>query len=190
MITYKEIDSSYFDQYDQIPMIVRVKSIYRLEKIECGLGGILFIESPVEEYIKDLGVYEKASQYADEFDITNWVFFMAFDNDIPIGAVTVASKTEGVQMLDGRDDMTVLWDIRIDDQYKQQGIGTKLFSMAVEWSRLNGFRQMKIECQNNNVPACKFYQKQGATLGKIDEYAYYNEAPVKDEVQLIWYVDL
>ncbi len=27
--------------------------------------------------------------------------------------------------------------------------------------------------QNNNVQACKFYQKQGAVLSKIDMYAYY-----------------
>ena len=190
MITYKEIDESYFGQYDRIPMIVHVKSIYQLEKINSGLGGILLVETPVDEYRKDLGVYAEAIKYADEFDITNWSFFMAFHNETPIGAVTIASSTEGVHMLDGRDDMSVLWDIRIDDRYKQQGIGSKLFYLAVEWSKSKGFSQMKIECQNNNVPACKFYKKQGATLGKVDEYAYYKDAAVKNEVQLIWYVDL
>ena len=93
-------------------------------------------------------------------------------------------------MLDGRDDMSVLWDIRVDDRYKRHGVGTKLFNMAVEWSKLNGLKQMKIECQNNNVQACRFYHKHGAVLGKIDEYAYYNDSYVEDEVQLIWYLDL
>ncbi|WP_053368062.1 GNAT family N-acetyltransferase [Bacillus sp. FJAT-27245] len=190
MITYREIDESYFDKYDSIPMLVHVKSKFSLEKIENGLGGILLKETPVEEYIKDLGLYEKATQYTNEFDITNWVFFMAFDNERPIGAVTVASKTTGIQMFDGREDLALLWDIRVDDQYKKQGVGTKLFNLAVEWSKLNGFSQMKIECQNNNVPACKFYQKHGAVLGKIDEYAYFKDPKVKDEAQLIWYLDL
>ena len=190
MITYREIDESYFEKYDSIPMLVHVKSILKLEKINNGLGGIILKEIPVNVYIKDLGVYEKATKYADEFDISNWVFFMAFDNELPIGAVTIASKTKEVNMLDGRDDMSVLWDIRIDDRYKQQGIGTKLFAMAVERSKSNGFKQMKIECQNNNVQACKFYHKQGAVLGKIDEYAYYKDIEAKDEVQLIWYLDL
>ena len=72
MITYKEIDESYFGEYDRIPMIVHVKSIYRLEKINSGLGGILLVETPVDEYRKDLGVYAEATKYADEFDITNW----------------------------------------------------------------------------------------------------------------------
>nr|WP_318010979.1 GNAT family N-acetyltransferase [Clostridium estertheticum] len=122
--------------------------------------------------------------------MTNWAFFMAFDNEFPIGAVTVASKTKNVNMLDGRDDMSVLWDIRVDDRYKRQGVGTKLFTIAVEWSKSNGLKQMKIECQNNNVQACRFYHNHGAILGKIDEYAYYNDIDIEDEVQLLWYLDL
>lgn len=190
LITYREIDESYFEKYDRIPMLVHVKSIFRLEKIENGLGGILLKETIVNEITKNLGVYEEATKYADKFDITNWAFFMAFDKEIPIGAVTIASKTKDVQMLDDRDDICVLWDIRVDDRYKQQGVGTKLFNMAVGWSRKNGFKQLKIECQNNNVPACKFYHKHGAVLGKVDEYAYFKETDIKDEVQLIWYLDL
>ncbi|MBW9159119.1 hypothetical protein G9F71_026155 [Clostridium sp. FP2] len=49
---------------------------------------------------------------------------------------------------------------------------------------------MKFECQNNNVPACKFYDKHGAVLRKIDEYAYYNDVDSRDEIQFIWYLDL
>lgn len=190
MITYREIDSSYFDKYNKIPMLVNVKSILKLEKIENGFGGILLKETPAEEYIKDLGEYEEVTKYAEEFDITNWAFFMAFDNEFPIGAVTVVSETKNIHLLDGRDDLSVLWDIRVDDRYKQQGVGTKLFTMAAEWSKSKGLKQMKIECQNNNVHACKFYHKQGAVLGKIDEYAYYEDIEDRDEVQLIWYLDL
>ncbi len=115
---------------------------------------------------------------------------MAFDNELPIGVVTVVSKTENVNLFDDRDDISVLWDIRVDDRYKKQGVGTKLFTMAVEWSKSKGLKQMKIECQNNNVQACKFYNKQGAVLSKIDEYAYYEDIEDRDEVQLIWYLYL
>lgn len=40
--------------------------------------------------------------------------------------------------------MSVLWDLRVDDRYKRQGVGTKLFTMAAEWSKLKGLKQMKI----------------------------------------------
>ncbi len=190
MIVYKEVDSAFFELYDRIPMLVDVKSAYALEKLDNGLGGVIFREIPVPESVKDLGKFTKATEYADSFDITNWAFFMAFDGERPVGAATVASDTQNVNMLDGRSDLSVLWDLRVDGEYKRRGIGASLFRMAAEWSGARGFRQMKIECQNNNVPACKFYRKQGAVLGKIDEYAYYNDIEVRDEVEFIWYLDL
>jgi len=93
-------------------------------------------------------------------------------------------------MLSGRDDLAVLWDIRVDDAYKHQGVGQVLFEMSVKWSREQGLTQMKIECQNVNIPAVRFYHKQGAVFSAIDEYAYYNKPEFRHEAQLIWYLDL
>ena len=190
MISYRRIDNSYFDRYDTIPMRVDVNSHYMLERVNNGLGGILLKEVPVENYVRDFSEDAKATKFSEKFDITNWAFFMAFDDESPIGAVTIVSKTADIHMLDGRDDMSVLWDIRVSDTYKNQGIGQKLFDYATQWSKSMGFKQMKIECQNNNVPACKFYHKQGAILRKIDEYAYFDDIDSKFEVQFIWYLDL
>jgi GNAT superfamily N-acetyltransferase len=73
---------------------------------------------------------------------------------------------------------------------KHRGIGQALFDMAVEWSRGQGMIEMKIECQNNNVPACKFYYKQGAVLSAIVEHAYNDVPEFRHEVQFIWFLDL
>jgi len=86
---------------------------------------------------------------------------MAFDNEQPVGGAVVASRTKGVNMLSSRDDLSVLWDIRIDDSYKGQGIGQRLFDMTVDWSRSQGLVQMSIECQNNNVPPVSFIISRG-----------------------------
>jgi len=191
MITYKQVDTSYFPQYDQIPMIVHVSSCYKIEKINRGLDGFTLVETSVEPYIKDFctGEDETVERWK-RWDLSNWAFFMAFDGERPVGAAAVASRTEGVDMLSGRDDLAVLWDIRVDDAYKHQGVGQRLFDMAVDWSRDQGLAQMKIECQNDNVPAVKFYHKQGAVLSAIDEYAYYNQPEHRQEAQFIWILDL
>lgn len=193
MIAYKAVDKTYFSLYDQVSMIVNVESEYFIEKIDNGLGGIIIKEQPVTPYIKDLGKYEIASEYEKNFNITNWQFYMAFDGDIPVGAITLVSRTKEINMLDDRDDLCVLWDIRVADGYKgykYKGIGQRLFDYGREWAKKQGLKQIKIECQNNNVPACKFYHKQGAVLSKIDEYAYYNDEEARHEVQLIWYLDI
>lgn len=115
---------------------------------------------------------------------------MAFDEEKPIGAMTVAGTTPNLNMLSGRDDVCILWDIRVIDGYKHQGVGQKLFDMGIKRAKEDGYKQMIIECQNNNVPACKFYHKQGAVLSKIDMYAYFLEEDCKNEVQFIWYLDI
>jgi len=40
VITYREIDELYFERYDSIPMLVHLKSILTLEKIENGFDDI------------------------------------------------------------------------------------------------------------------------------------------------------
>lgn len=192
MIIYKQVDKTYFKQYDSIPMRVNVTSYYMVKKLNRGLGGFMIVETPVEPYVKDFCLCEDESvtRWDKQFDISNWAFFMAFDGERPVGAATVASRTEEIKMLAGRNDLAVLWDIRVDGDYKGQGVGQILFDMAINWSREHNLVQMKIECQNNNVPAAKFYHKQGAILSMVDEYAYYNEPEFLHETQFIWYLDL
>lgn len=187
---YKEVDKSYFELYDLVSMNVDVQSEYRVTRIDNGLGGFLLEETPVEPYIKDLSVYERALDYEKQFDISNWRFYMAFDGETPVGAMTIAGRTDGLNMLFGRNDACVLWDIRVSDDYKHHGIGQKLLNMGVSGAKADGYCQMIIECQNNNVPACNFYKKQGALLSKVDMYAYYLEPDIKDEIQMVWYLDL
>ena len=188
MIVHKQVDQSCAAVYDCIPMQLTVKSEYKIEKINRGLGGFVLTETAVAPYVKafDDGI----AQWADMFDLSNWAFFMAFDDDCPIGAATVASRTKGVHMLAGRDDLAVLWDIRVAEAYKHQGVGQRLFDMAKAWTKEQNLAQMKIECQNNNVPAVKFYHKQGAVLSEINEYAYYSEPEYRNETQFIWYLNI
>lgn len=188
MISIREVTKQDLGEYAQIPMWLKVTSKYELEKVNGGLGGILLKEVKVDEYIKDLGVYEKPLEWEEQFNISNWGFFIAYDNDKPIGGAALVYNTEGVNLLRNRKDIVVLWDIRIAPEYKARGIGSEIFSHIIDWSKDRNCKQIKIETQNNNVPACKFYAKQGAKLAQIDEYAYYGEDD--DEVMLMWYLNI
>lgn len=190
MIYVKQMDKTCFGIYDRISMNVDVRTEYKIKRIDNGLSGLMFEEVSVKPYIKDLSVYERATDYEKRFDIANWRFYMAFDGDKPIGAMTIAGRTPNLNMLSGRDDACVLWDIRVADNYKHQGIGQRLIDAGIVDARSAGYRQMIIECQNNNVPACHFYSKQGALLSKVDMYAYYLEDGCKNEIQFVWYLDL
>ncbi len=183
-------DAAFFEAYEKVPMLVDVRSKLQPEKIDRGLGGIRLQEVPVAPYVKDLGSYEPPTEFAKKFNISPWGFFAAYDGKTMIAAATVACKTNEIIMMDNRDDLCLLWDIRVDDAYQRLGVGSHLFAMALDWAKKQGLRQMKIECQNINVPAVRFYHKNGAVLCTLDEYFYYDDPESRDEVALMWYIDL
>ena len=90
-------------------------------------------------------------------------------------------------MLEDRRDLAVLWDIRVTPDARRQGVGSALFERVEAWALRHGCRQLKVETQNTNVRACRFYERQGCQLRWIDRAAY-PQRP--EEVQLLWYNDL
>lgn len=126
-------------------------------------------------------------QWARRFDLSQWALFTArFANRI-VGGATVAFDTPGLTLLEGRRDLAVLWDIRVAPDVRRQGVGSALFHKVEAWARLHGCRQLKIETQNTNVHACRFYERQGCQLRAMNRAAY-PELP--QEIQLLWYKDL
>jgi GNAT superfamily N-acetyltransferase len=185
-----EIGPERLSEYATVPIKLEVKSILQVELVEDGLGGILLKEEPVAKpYIKDYDSYgELPTDWPKLFNVSNWGFFLGVDGDRMAGGAAVAFDTSGVNMLEGRRDLAVLWDLRVPPSFR--GAGIALFHYAAEWSKKRGCRQMKVETQNNNVPACRFYQRMGCRLGEIRRFGYAAVPSVANEVMMCWYLDL
>ena len=149
-------------------------------------GSWTITEREVEQpYIKDYDAVEaeRPTSWARRFDISHWVMLVARHEDQPIGVAVIAMQTPGVDMLDGREDVAALWDIRVAPAHRGRHVGTALFD-AVEQSAISrGIRFLRVETQNNNVAACRLYQRCGCTLDTVERNAY-SEFP--DEVKLVW----
>ena len=142
-------------------------------------------EHPVSKpWLKDYDIHNSPSVLSTRFDLSNWAIFLASNDAQPIGGYIVAHNTPGVDMLQGRTDLAVLWDIRIDPNYRGKSIGRCLFEASITWARSRGCVELHVETQNVNVPACRFYQSMGCTLIRVVRNAY-NKFP--DEHQLIWH---
>ncbi len=175
--------------YSKVPMYVDVSHELRLERINNGIMGLRLAEQPVSQpYRKS---YEDPTDapmtWKTRWDLSNWGFFVASCNGLVIGGAVVAYRTVGLDMLQGRDDLAVLWDIRVSPEWKRSGVGTRLFGQVKAFAQERRCKYVKIETQNINVPACRFYQKQGCYLGGILQHAY-REYP--DEIELLWYLPL
>lgn len=184
-IVIKEEPITILAEYAQIPCNFTVSRTLAVHELNKGLGGIMLVEEPVLlPFEKDYDAFESPTEWFPQFDLSNWGMLSAFVDDHRVGGCIIAFDTEGITMLEGRKDMTVLWDIRVSPSYRRQGIASILFRHAIEWSRQRKCTAMKIETQNNNVAACCFYVSQGCILKAIIRFAY---SDFPDETQLIWY---
>ncbi|MBI5095955.1 MAG: GNAT family N-acetyltransferase [Candidatus Hydrogenedentes bacterium] len=177
-------------EYGAIPISFEVKTKLDVQVLNGGLGGVIFSEQTLTiPYVKDYDGLngEGPARWAKRWDIRNWTVLSAFVDDRRVGGCAIAFDTKGVTMLEDRNDLAVLWDLRVHPDFRRTGIGERLFGAAAAWATNRGCRYLKVETQNNNVPACRFYAKQGCVLGALNRFAY-EEFP--DEVELIWYKEL
>jgi GNAT superfamily N-acetyltransferase len=165
-----------------------VRSRFRVEPIDGGLGGVRLAEEPVDPpYVKDYDAIPGEGP-------AGWlgaggpsVVVRATDAGRLVGEAAVAREVGHVRPAWDRPDVAVLWDIRVCPDARGRGVGSALFGAAARWARARGCRWLAAETQNVNVPACRFYARRGCTLGSLDAHAY---AAFPDEVQLVWYKSL
>ncbi|HVS30660.1 MAG TPA: GNAT family N-acetyltransferase [Thermoanaerobaculia bacterium] len=127
------------------------------------------------------------AEWARTFDLSNWGLIAARSSGRLVGGAVIAFRTDGVTMLEGRSDLAVLWDIRVEPELRGKGIGAAIFQAVEEWAMARGCRQLKVETQDSNIAACRFYERRGCVLGESRPQAY-RESP--GEVQMLYYKDL
>ncbi len=176
-------------EYGGVPIAFEVRSRLRVEPVRGGLGGLSLVEEEVDRYVKDYDAIEGEgpASLPERFDLSRWGILSAVEGERRVGGAVVARDTPGVDLLRGRDDLAVLWDLRVHPEYRERGVGTLLFDHAVSWARERGCRWLEVETQNINVPACRFYARRGCKLGALDAHAYED---MPDEAQLLWRMDL
>jgi GNAT superfamily N-acetyltransferase len=174
-------------EHARVSIAFVVDVILEVTLADRGLGGMSLAETPVADpYVKDYDAIagEGPTRWAERFDLSNWGLISAWRDGARVGGAAIAFRTPDAYMLGGRDDVAVLWDIRVAPGQRVTGVGSALFTAVDGWAGARGGRWLKIETQNVNVAACRFYQKMGCNLGAIDRFAY---PMLPGEVQLLWW---
>jgi GNAT superfamily N-acetyltransferase len=178
------------DEHAKVPIAFRVERILAVSAPNSGLGGIVLSERPVERpWVKDYDAIkgEGPTRWPKRFDTSNWGLIAGHDADHRVGGAVIAFNTAGVNMLEGRPDTAVLWDLRVRPERRGSGVGSALFRAVEAWSLQRSRRTLKVETQNVNLAACRFYARVGCALAAIDTRAY---PDLPEEAQLIWVKEL
>ena len=174
----------------EVSVAFNVDRICDVMPVGNGSGGFTLLERTIDiPYVKDYDRIdgEGPTQWASRFDITNWGFIRAQSQGRLVGGAVIAFNTPGVIMLERRKDLAVLWDIRVSPEVRERCVGSALLRAAEAWAISTGCTRFKVETQNINVAACRFYEQHGFVLRTVDRFAY---PGLPGEIQLLWYKDL
>jgi hypothetical protein len=78
-------------------------------------------------YVKDYDTIEGAGPqcWPGRFDVSNWGLIGARRDGASVGGAVIASRTPGLHMPGGRDDVAVLWDIRVSPRERGGASGPR-----------------------------------------------------------------
>jgi len=180
-IDVRELGMDALEQLASLPSSFSVDRIFEVAARQDGYA--LSERSLAEPYRKDYDALESPLSWPKRFDVSKWTLFGAFAEGAIVGGAVAAFDTPGVEMLENRRDLVVLWDLRVTPSHRRRGIGSALFGAVESWARARKCSELSVETQNINVAACRFYARHGCSLAAIDPSAYSN---LPMETQLIW----
>lgn len=188
-------DAAVIESYASVPMQLMVESVLEVSDTDGDWPGFSISERQVEKpWLKDYASDPDGDpiHFLRQFVCAhNAAHFIAMSGDEVVGAAAGIRHCRDAPyfcMTDGRDDIAVLADIRVTEDSQRAGVGAALFNSVAGWARSDGMKMLKIETQNTNVPACRFYKRMGARFGGVQRHAY--DGANESESMLLWYFDL
>ena len=92
--------------------------------------------------------------------------------------------------IDQSKSLLKLLDIRVDHDYRGQGVGSALLFQSIQHARELKLRAVSAQSKSNNLPAANFLLKRGFDLAGLDTHLDSNHDLVKEAVTLFWYAAL
>lgn len=188
-LSIEAIGRDRLSEYSVVPSIVRVKSVLTVRE-NGDVGHELSEQSIAVPYVKDYDAFGQGRplDWPRAFDVSQWAFWLAIDGSDVVGGAAAAPPCR--RLLADSDHGAVLWDIRVRESHRRQGIGKLLFLTAAEWAKGERYDTLVVETQNVNVGACRFYERMGCELRRVDRTAYAHCPGLDNEIMLIWELNL
>jgi streptothricin acetyltransferase len=101
----------------------------------------------------------------------------------PSGALDIAGFAAASRFWNGAASLD---DIAIAAPHRRKGLAEHLLAAVSQWAKEHGFPALRAETQNNNLAACRMYERAGFTFAGFDRCLYLSSHP--GEVALFYYL--
>ena len=136
------------------------------------------------QYTEELLVAPGEKRYPDDnynplefIDAEEKTMLVAYDQRTVAGRIVCSRKWNHFCFVE---------EIAVRQTYRGQGVGSALLAAAQAWAQAHHMPGFMLETQDVNLLACRFYIKQGFSLGAVDTHLY-DLTPSKGELALFWY---
>ena len=163
-----------------------VSEIFDDDAIAALIDGATAVPSSIATpYQKDYDAYPGGhpTQWPVRFDVSSWSVLAAYRGAQRVGGAVVIMHAPRIDLLRDYPDCALLWDIRVAPDARGQSIGSTLLRAVEQVARRRGARVIRVETQQVNVPACRFYRRHGFKLDRAT-HGVYPDLP--NEMQLLW----
>lgn len=148
---------------------------------------LMATEHSIQYSVREVFPYEKkySENQDDLLDLQKYInhpdqaIFLAIDGADIVGMVLVRRNWNKFAYVE---------DIKVDRKNRRHGIGRLLMDEVKNWSQDNDLAGIMLETQNNNVSACKFYERYGFIIGGFDKFVYKGINHLTEEVAIYWYL--
>lgn len=175
----RELEKNDLDNFPEIDdsFIVNARLILSLSSVN----------RRIEYTVEDVPSYEKSYLQNDNEELAyneyinkpNQVIYIALLHNQIIGLMVLKKNWNHYAYIE---------DITVDKKYRTLGVGKRLVDQAMQWAKEGHMPGIMLETQNNNVAACKFYEKCGFVIGGFDFLVYKGFDMASDEVAIYWYL--
>lgn len=123
---------------------------------------------------------DDAAFYAAHLNVPDKGAYLAYSGGECVGQLVLRADWNGYGFIE---------DICVAKEARRQGIGRMLIQTAADWARDKGLSGLALETQDNNLQACRFYQRMGFQIGGVNTMFYRNfPSPTCGETAIFWYL--
>ena len=105
--------------------------------------------------------------------------FFYYDNRACVGQIRMRKNWNRYAFIE---------DLAVARDHRGKGIGSMLVERAKAWAKQKELSGLMLETQDTNLPACRFYHKNGFEIGAVDTMLYANFEASRHEKALFWYL--
>lgn len=133
--------------------------------------------APAGEAVSPPLSQDSLEQYAQGGDLA---LFLAKEGDACLGYIALEKDFMGWAYVE---------ILEVAAAHRGKSVGTALIQKAVRWAKELGAAGLRLEAQDSNLMACRFYLKQGFQIGGVNTLRYHTlPAPKNQEAAVLFYL--